>query len=301
MRLVQGENSMERRELFVSELLTQLNSRNRAERVAIFIWGVLVYAISFSIFFSPRNIVTGGTTGLSLIARDLFGIDPSIFVFISSFLLLVLGFFLLGKEATIKTLFGVVLLPIFMEFSGIFQELIDFRESSMFLTVFFGGIMMGLGNGMILRSGFSVGGFQTIYQIFYKYFGISIGKSTLWLNGILICFSSFFFGISSALYAIVGIYISSVVTDKVMLETSISKTFYIVTEKEKEISQYIVENLGYGATVMEGRGGYSNDRKKVLMCAVPTRQYYQAKEVMRDIDPDIFFLIIDTYEIYGGM
>ncbi len=301
MKLVQGESKMENREFSVSEFIASLNNRNRTERCAIFIWGVLIYAMAFSIFFSPCNIVTGGTTGLSLIIRDIFGIDTSSFVFIISGILLVIGYFLLGKINTIKTCFGVVLLPIFIEFTGIFQPYFDMRESSLFLTVFFGGVMMGLGNGMILRSGFSVGGFQTLYQILYKYFGISIGKSTLWLNGILIFGSSFFFGISTSMYAVIGLYVSSIVADKVMLETSITKTFFIVTEHEKEIKQYLVENLGYGVTMMNVKGGYSDSNKKMLMCAIPTRQYYQVKQVIETIDKDVFFLITDTYEIYGGM
>lgn len=288
-------------DIVVSELIEHLNTKDRAERCAIFIWGVLIYAISFSIFFSPRNIVTGGTTGLSIILEDLFKINPSSTVFLVSFVLLGVGYFLLGKKYAIKTFFGVVMLPIFMEFGGIFQSFFDVNNSSLFLVVFFGGIMMGLGNGMIVRSGYSVGGFQTIYQILYKYFGISIGKSTLWINGILIVVSGFFYGFSQSLYAVIGLYVSSVVTDKVMLESSVNKTFYIVTEKEKEISQYIKENLGYGITVVNARGGYTNDRKKMLICAIPTRQYYQLKEVIQAIDKDVFFLITDTYEIYNGV
>ena len=139
-----------------------------------------------------------------------------------------------------------------------------------------------------------------MYQILYKYFGISIGKSTLILNGILILISSYFFGITIVLYAIIGLYVSSVVTDKVMLETSATKTFYVVTDKEEEISQYIVEDLGYGVTQINARGGYSNQSKSVLMCAVPTREYYQMKEVMQEIDENVFFLITDTYEMYNG-
>lgn len=292
---------METRDFSIGEFITELKKKNKAERCAIFIWGVLIYAIAFSIFFSPRNIVTGGSTGLSLIIYDLFGIDTSITVFIFSFIFLVIGYFALGKTNTVKTLFGVILLPIFMEFSAIFKDLIGLGDCSMFLIVFFGGLLMGLGNGMILRSGFSCGGFQTLYQILYKYFGISIGKSTLWINGVLIFISGFFFEFSTSLYAVIGLYVSSVIAEKVMLESSITKTFYIVTEKEKEISQYLVRNLGYGATVMNAKGGYSNDNKKIIMCAVPTRQYYQTKEFIQEIDKNVFFLIIDTYEIYGGM
>ena len=292
---------MEKRDVRIEEVINALNARNRSERLAIFIWGVLVYAISFSIFFSPKNIVTGGTTGLSLIVDKFLKIDTSVFVFFVSFTLLVIGYFLLGKKNTIKTIFGVILLPIFLEFSSVFQVLFHLEASSLFLTIFFGGIMMGLGNGMIIRSGFSVGGFQTIYQILYKYFGISIGKSTLWVNGVLIFISGMIFGVSNALYAIIGLYISSVVTDRVMLESSITKTFFIITNKEKEISQYIVENLGYGITVMNAEGGYSGKNKKILMCAIPTRHYYELKESIQELDEEVFFLITDTYEIYGGV
>ena len=292
---------MEKRDARIEEVINSLNARNRSERIAIFIWGVLVYAISFSIFFSPKNIITGGTTGLSLIVDKFLKIDTSVFVFFVSFTLLVIGYFLLGKKNTIKTIFGVILLPIFLEFSSVFQVLFHLEASSLFLTIFFGGIMMGLGNGMIIRSGFSVGGFQTIYQILYKYFGISIGKSTLWVNSVLIFISGMIFGVSNALYAIIGLYISSVVTDRVMLESSITKTFFIITNKEKEISQYIVENLGYGVTAMNAEGGYSGKNKKILMCAIPTRHYYELKESIQELDEEVFFLITDTYEIYGGV
>ena len=291
---------MGKSDIVVSELIEYLNTKDRAEKGAIFIWGVLIYAVSFSIFFSPKNIVTGGTTGLSIILEDLFNINPSFTVFGTSFALLIVGYFLLGKHYAVKTLFGVVLLPVFMEFSSVFQGTLDVDRVSLFLVVVVGGLLMGLGNGMIVRSGYSVGGFQTIYQILYKYFGISIGKSSLCINGMLIVVSGFFYGFSMALYAVIGLYISSVVTDKVMLESSVNKTFYIVTEKEKDISQYIKEHLGYGITVMSARGGYTNDKKSVLMCVVPTRQYYQLKEVVQAIDKDVFFLITDTYEIYNG-
>ena len=284
----------------VQDFIADLSNKNKTEKFAIFICGVLIYSISFSIFFSPKNIVTGGTTGLSLIIYDLFHIDTSITVFCCSFVLLVVGLFLLGKEVMIKTVLGVILLPIFMEFGGLYVNLLNFENSSLFLLIFFGGILMGVGNGLIIRSGYSVGGFQTLYQIFYKYFGISIGKSTLFLNGVLILGSSFFFGITNAMYAVIALYVSSVVTDRVMLETSATKTFYIVTNKASEISQYIVEELGYGVTEMNAKGGYSNQNKIVLMCAIPTREYYLMKKVIQEIDKDVFFLITDTYERYHG-
>lgn len=290
-----------RSELDINEFLQKLDTKNFYEKCALFIWGVLIYAISFSLFFSPKNIVTGGSTGLALIINELTGIETSLFVFIFSLIFLVIGYITLGKYNTAKTVCGVIILPIFMKFASIFPAFLNLNHSSLFLIIFFGGILMGLGNGIIIRSGFSVGGFQTIYQILYKYKGISIGKASLITNGILVLLSSFSFGIDNALYAIIALYISSIVTDKVMLETSITKTFLIVTEKNKEITQYITDNLARSCTIINAKGGYTNDNKKIIMCALPTRQYYRAKEIIGTIDKNAFILIMDTYEIYGGM
>lgn len=290
-----------RSDIDVNDLLVRLDRNNRIERIALFIWGVLLYSISYTLFFSNNDIVTGGSAGLANIINELCGMSMSLFIFLFSLLLLVIGYIVLGKEMMIKTVFGVILFPIFMQFSLIFPKLIDLSNSSMFLIVFFGGIFMGLGNGIIIRSGYSIGGFQTIYQILYKYFGISIGNSTLIINGFLVLIGGWIFGITKVLYAIIGLYMASVVTDKVMLETSITKTFFIVTDKSKEINQYIIDNLGRSVTIMKARGGYSNDNKKILMCAMPTREYYRAEEIMRTIDEDAFILILDTYEVYGGV
>ena len=292
---------MKKTDNYVNELVYQLKSKNRLFRIAIFIWGVLIYAISFSMFFSPNNIVSGGTTGLSLIIKEIFGIETSLFVLLFSLFTLIISYVFLGKYDTMKALLGSMILPVFMEFSSIYQGLIGLEDTSLFLIVFIGGGLMGLGNGLIIRSGFSVGGFQIIYQILYNKFGISIGKSTLWLNGVLVMIGGVFFGFSTALYAIIALYVSSVITDRVMLETSAIKTFFIITEKDNEIRQYIIDNLGYSSTQLVARGGYSNKEKKVLMCAIPTKQYFEVKSIIQKIDENVFFLITDTYEIYGGM
>lgn len=285
----------------IEKLVIELEKYNFPKRSALFIWGILLYSLSFSIFFSPRDIVTGGSTGVAIIMNELFKVDISVFVFFFSLAMLLIGYITLGLENTIKTVAGVILLPIFLKFSSIYVSYIDLSHLSNFMIVFIGGILMGLGNGIIIRSGFSVGGFQTIYQILYKYFYISIGKSTLIINGILILISSKIFGLDNSLYAVIGIYTASVITDKVMLETSISKSFFIITKKHKEINDYITEVLGHSATIMNATGGYNDDKKKVVMCAIPTRKYYLARETIMEIDKDAFFLITDTYEIYGGM
>ena len=283
------------------EMILNLEKDSFWKRSALFIWGILLYSVSFSLFFSPNDIVTGGSTGIAIIINEIYKIDISTFVFIFSIVSLLIGSIFLGLKTTIKTLSGVLILPIFLKFTSIFPEYINLSTLPTLMIVLLGGIIMGLGNGIIIRSGYSVGGFQTIYQILYKYFYISIGKSTLVINGIIVLISACIFGWDNGLYATIGLFVASKITDKVMLETSISKSFFIVTDKYKEINDYIITILGRSATIMNATGGYSNTKKKILMCAIPTRQYFMAKQTIQEIDEDAFFLITDTYEIYGGM
>ena len=264
------------------EILEHIKKENFTQRICLFITGTLLYALSFTIFFEPFNIVTGGTTGLAQIINSIKPINISLFVLVASFIIQILGFLLLGFKETVKTLLGVIILPIFLEFATVFTSYIDFSNTSLFLTVTCGSIITGFASGIILKSGFSV------------------GKSSLILNGTLIFISGFFFGFSNVLYAIAGLYIGSYITDKEILGTSVCKTFYIVTTKEKEVNEFIISNLGHSATIIDAKGGYTGDKKKVLMCAIPTRQYFLMKEIVKEIDENSFFLATDTYEINGG-
>lgn len=282
------------------EIVESIKKENFTERVALFICGTLIYALSFTLFFEPNNIVTGGTTGLAQIINSIVPINISLFVLIVSGILQIISFATLGLKQSLKTLLGVILLPIFLQFATIFNNYIDLSNVSLFLTVTVGAVIAGFSSGIILKSGFSLGGFQIIYQIMYKYFRISIGKSSRIINGILIILSGIFFGFDKILYAIIGLYVSSYVTDKVLLGISECKTFYIVTDKEKEVNEFIINNLGHSATIIDAKGGYTNDRKKMLMCAVPTRQYFLMKEIVNEIDKNAFFVATDTYEMNGG-
>lgn len=282
------------------ELIESIKKESFYERIALFIWGTLIYCMVFTLFYEPNSVVTGGSAGIGQIINEITPINISCFILIFSAITQVLSFITLGLKKSLKTLLGVILVPIFMEFSSVFLNYVDFTNGSLFLTVVIGAVLMGFSNGIILKSGFSLGGFQTIYQIIYKYLRISIGKSSLMINGIIIFISGFLVGFDKVLYAIIGLYVSSIVTDKILLGTSECKTFYIITNKEKEVNQFITNNLGHSATIMDAKGGYSNDKKKLLMCAVPTRQYYLMKEVVKEIDKNSFFVATDTYEIRGG-
>lgn len=277
-----------------------IKEKNLFERFAFLVWGILMYSLAYTICFIPNDIVIGGTSGLAQIVNHYTNINIVLLVFIFSLIIQILGFIFLGVKEGLKTMLGVIIFPIFLEFSTIFLEYIDITNISLLLITLISSVIMGFGNGIILKSGFSGGGFQTLAQILHKYLKISMGKASIIVNAIVILAGGLIFNVSNILYAIICLYVSSYITDKVLLGTSECKTFFIVTEKEKEVNEFIGTNLGHNATVMDARGGYSNDHKKVLMCAVPSRQYFLMKEVVKEIDKDAFFLATDTYEIQGG-
>lgn len=262
-----------------------------------FVFGIILYAFAFNLFYSPYNMIIGGSTGLSLIFREWVGISPSLFVAIVSYTLIIFSFIYLGKETTFKTIVGTILYPIFLEITNHFIIYFDTELSSMLLVAIYGGAFIGIANGIMLKTGYTTGGFNIIYQILNKYLKIPIGKSILFVNAVILLLGVYVFGIANLLYSIIALYISSIITDRVILGVSRTKTFYIITSKPKDVEELIMKKLGHTVTEMDARGGYTKEKKKMLMSVIPTREYFVLKETVRELDKEAFFLITDTYEV----
>ncbi len=284
----------------VHSLIEKINKSFLPQKYCYLIFGVFLSAFTFNMFFSPYNIVSGGGTGTSLIVRYWFGIDPSLFVFILSIILIFLSFFLLGVKTTVKSIVGYLLLPIFMKITEQLTGYFNFDDTSIFLICIYGGVLSGLASGIIFKTGFSGGGFDIVYQLLNKYLKISLGLSSRIVNIVIVGIGAFIFGIDKAMYAIIALFISTFVMDRVLLGVSNSKTFYIITNREKEVKDFIINNLAHSVTIIDSKGGYSNDRGKILLCSIPTKQYFYLKEVVLEIDDKAFFLITDAYEVVGG-
>lgn len=295
MEKLKKENDFE-----VTELFSSINTKHLVKKYITFILGLFLTAFAFTIFYSPNNIVCGGTTGLSIIFRELLNINPSLFIAISSLILLIFSLIFLGWETTARTVVGTVLYPVFIMITEFLAQYIKFESSSLFLTILFGGIVYGLGLGLMLKTGFSNGGTMILNQILNKYAKISIGHANLVVNAAILVLGLFVFGIDKTIYALSTIYIYSLITDRVILGVSKSKTFYIVTNNEFEVKEFIIKKLGHSATIIEARGGYSNKKNKIVMATIPTKEYFIVKEFVQELDKNSFFLITDTYEVSGG-
>ena len=169
----------------------------------------------------------------------------------------------------------------------------------MMLVVICGGVVIGIANGLSSRSGLSTGGVDTIIHIISRRLKMSHGNLYAIINGIIILCGGFFYGYRIVLYALIVLYIISVLTDKVVLGISSNKTFFVVTEKVDEVKEYVTDTLSKGVTVLDAIGGYSNNKQEVLMIVVPTLEYYKTREGILEIDPKAFITITDSYQVYG--
>ncbi len=282
------------------KILDQIYSKSSIKRHIQFIIGCLLIAISYNLFLVPNNIVAGGVGGLAIIVNYLINIDNSIFIFIVDILLLILSYFLLGTKKTKATILGSILFPIFVNLTSNIGTIIEIDTNQLLLISVFGGVVYGFGAGMIYKAGFTTGGTDIINQILSKYLKISIGNSMLYCDGTIVLLTAFIFGPTHFMYSIIVLYVISYMSDRVILGVSDSKAFYIVTEEEKKIKEYILKYLNHGVTVFNAKGGYAKEKENVLMCVLPTKDYYRLKEGIHEIDANAFFVVTDAYEVFGG-
>lgn len=277
-----------------------IKQKIRIKELIEFIIGCFLVALAFNLFMSPNNLVAGGVSGFSLILKHFFGLNPSTIISVANILLIILSFLVLGKEKTKATILGSILFPIFVSLTEHLSTYISFKESEMILIAVFGGVLQGLGAGLIFRAGYSTGGTDILNMIVSKIFKISLGNSMFFTDGTIIIIGAFVFGFNHLMYSLIILYLISTLTDKVVLGISDSKAFYIITSKEKEVKDFVINELKHGVTEFNAKGGYNSENQTVLMSVIPTREYYKLKEGIHNIDKNAFFVAMDSYEVKGG-
>lgn len=275
----------------------KLESKNVYKNFFLFMMGMAISAISVSVFFKPNNIVTGGSTGLAILITNYIDIDLSLVILVISSVTLVLSFGVFGIEYGSKNVLGTILYPVFVKAATLINNVVNFDETSLFLLVIVAGVLSGVGTGLIKKSGYSSGGFLVLYDIINTKMKISVGKASMIVNSLIMIGSLLIYGPNICVYGLIGLYISTYMTDKVMIGISNNKAFYIITKRPLEVRDYIINNLNHTVTIVNAKGGYSNKKKKMLICVIPTIEYTKVKEVIREIDKEAFFLITDSYYV----
>lgn len=280
----------------INKILEGIDHKDLFRRYTFLILGCLIVAFAFNIFFNQYGIVCFGISGLSIVLKQ-FGVPNFLFIFITNCLLLILSYFALGKKKTKNAIVGSLIFPIFVYLTEFLVPYIHFDNIEMLVIAIFGGVLSGIGYGLIYKTNFNTGGTDIICEIVSKYTKVSIGKA-MWISDGLVVLSALL--VSSweiVLYGFLVLYLISFMTDRVVLGISQSKAFYIVTDKQREVREFLLSIVDGGVTLINAKGGYSNNKETLLLGVVPTRQYFIVKEGLKEIDENIFFLACDAYEV----
>ncbi len=253
--------------------------------------GCIIYALSFTVFFQTNKLAMGGFTGLSQIINRFLPILPiGVLVFVMNTPLMVIGFKKEGSKLLFASFYAITLSSLLID--GI-SALYTFPKTNELLACIFGSILLGMSLGIMMLQNSTTGGTELLARLLkYKIHNLSIGKVCLIIDVTVISIYALVFGkFESALYGIIAMYISSITMDAVVYGSSNGKLAYIISDKNEQIMQKLLE-LGLGVTVIKGNGGWMGNEKNVLLCVVRKNKVGLLKKTVSEFDPDKAFVIV---------
>ena len=266
--------------------------------------GVAIASFAFSFFLNPNNIVIGGTSGISIIIKDLTGgYDPATIILFLNLGLLIVGLIFLGKDFFFKTAYGSLMFPVFIWiFNKIYDFLgIDFSQMDIILVIVFSSIIMGIGLGIVVKNGGTTGGTDIPQRIFFKYFHLPYSISLYMIDGTII-FLGFILmkqEVDLILYEIIFMYVCGVTMDMVVFSGFNKRAVYIISEKNNQIKEELLVNFSRGVTSIKVIGEYSQNEKQMLLCVLSTLEYYKLRDFIEKIDANAFFYVVRASEVRG--
>ena len=279
----------------------KLRSKDFIARYFMLLVSSFIIAINYNVFLLHNDIVAGGLSGLAIVLKN--SIEPATLIFCGNIILLVCSLILLGRKYFKDAVIGALLVPLLIRFTSplvpFILEYVHF--DNIIITLLISGILDGLGYGLLYKYGFSSGGCDIINAILAKYLKIPTGRANLLTNTLVIGIAAIKLGLTKMIYGIIIIYIGSLLIDRIMIGISDSKLFFVHTKNVDKVKDFIITELNCGVTLLNAQGGYLKDDKEIIMCVVPNKDYVFFKEVLLKVDPSVFFVISDCYEVSGGV
>lgn len=260
--------------------------------------GNLLYALMVALFILPGELVSCGTTGLSLVARALWGIPVSVFVLVFNVFMLALGWLVLGRKFAMTTVLSSFLYPVFLRLC---QALLGDTviTHSLLLCSIFGGMGLGIALGIVIRAGASTGGMDIPPLILKKLAGIPVPVS-LWLFDFAIMLTQLLFHTpEELLYGILMLIAVNYTLNKTLLAGTGRTEIKIISEQARRIADSILINADRGVTLLQGEGGYLHAQTQVVLSVVSTKELHRVQRLAREIDPECFMIVTQVTEVWG--
>lgn len=260
--------------------------------------GNMLYALMVKLFLLPAGLVTGGTTGLALIAEKLWNVPISGFVFVFNVVMLIIGWVVLGKAFALTTITSSVLYPLFLEICNLLLGDLVLTQDPMLCTVFF-GVGIGVALGIVIRSGASTGGMDIPPLVLNKFFRLPVSVGLYTFDFCILLAQLFFSPAENVLYGIVMTLLYSIVIDKMLLLGQSRTELKIVSAKSEQITQAIMNQVDRGVTLLHGRGGYLGNETELVLTVISNRELVKVERLVHQIDPECFVVVSRVSEVRG--
>ncbi|WP_419881024.1 YitT family protein [Peribacillus sp. B-H-3] len=283
-------------ELVEKKAHRKLTKRQILQRGLLITLGAVLMSVGLEIFLVPNNVIDGGITGISIMLSYLTGLKLGIFIFVLNLPFFFIGYKQIGKTFAISTLYGIFILSIS---TALLHPVPAFTQDILLATIF-GGIILGVGVGIVIRYGGSLDGTEILAILANKKVPFSVGEIIMFFNLFILGSAGFVFSWDRAMYSILAYFAAYKTMDIVIAGLDESKSIWIISDEYEEIGEAILNRLGRGVTYLTGEGAYSRDNKKVIFCVINRLEEAKLKDIVTNFDPSAFLAVGDIAEVRGG-
>ena len=272
--------------------------RESIKEFALITMGIFLVAVSVVYFFEPNNIAAGGITGLAIVINHyipFISIGP--LVLMMDAILFIVALIVLGAKFGAKTIYSSFLLSTSM---WLMQTFIPINiTNDLILATIFGTLISAVGMAIVFNANASTGGTDIIAKILNKFFHIEIGKSLLIVDFLVTLLGAVTFGINIGLYGLLAVIINGVVIDNIIAGFKTKSEITIISEKNKEISKFILDDLERGCTFIKGIGGFTRKDTSILYTVLDRNEFIKLKNKIKEIDKNAFITVGEVHAVMG--
>ncbi len=263
--------------------------------------GAVIQAVGLRLFLVPADLASGGVTGISQLINHFTGWPIGVMVLVGNLPLFLLGWrFLGGQRFVLRTAFAIL---IYSGFVDLLPQLRIFPARGLtddiFLNSLYGAVVSGVGYGLVYRGRGTSGGSDILARILNHYRSMSMTQSYLMVDSAVILAAGFVFGWKQALYAIITLYVSGIVSETVLEGSGAVRTALIITGEPRKITDQILDQMERGVTFLQGKGAYTGQDRPVLYCVITRSEVSQLKTIVEEADPAAFLVIGQAHEALG--
>ena len=261
--------------------------------------GIFIMSLGIHCFLVPANIAPGGVSGMAILIQYLWGLPIGLMSFVINVPIFILSWRYLGKRYTMQSFSAVLLSTVILDY--VVTPWLPMYTGERFLGSLFGGIFVGAGLGLVFLRGFSTGGTDAISFLLQRKFPhMPIGRTLMLIDGLILAISVLVFhNIEAGLFGVVALFAQTKLIDSIVYGSEHGQMLLIVSEKNMEIKDKILIDVDRGATILKAVGAYTMEEKDVLLCAARKSQFSQIKRIVREIDPNAFFIVSEVSQILG--